>query len=63
MEVTNQLEGDDAGSGRLALFSEAFILSQDVEVDFVAHRNASSNVKKIRRDPILKSLSEFRFDL
>src|SRR5207247_1685625 len=41
-----------SGSGRLALSSEAFILTQDVEVDFVAHRNASSNIKNLRRDPI-----------
>ena len=41
-----------SGSGRLALFSEAFILTQDVEVDFVAHRNGSSNVQKFRRNPV-----------
>src|SRR5438094_8837160 len=41
-----------SGGGRLALSSKAFILTQDVEVDFVAHRNASSNVKNLRRDSI-----------
>jgi hypothetical protein len=38
----------DRRVGEIGAVFEAFILTQDVEVDFVAHRNASSNVKNLK---------------
>jgi len=45
--------GDDVGIGKVGAVFEAFVFEpEDVEVEFVAHRNASSNVKNLRRDSI-----------